>query len=185
MKQPRARLRELSFLLTAFLLAGLMLDPASSALGKKPKAKTEAGNDVTSQVYRLLDDSYGGKLTGFCLLGDTYKDAKDPSRTLQRILQVDYDKSRFYGRFRIVVHAVVEPTEAQLKTYTVKQLYDFGSDSEKFEKIDPGPFGGTGDTYFRVTEDGPLAIVPATDDVKSEYDTLMTQYILPALEKKQ
>ena len=136
-------------------------------------------------IYQLLDDSYGGKLTNFYLLAGVYADPQDPASQLQRVLRVDYDKGRYFGRFRIYVRSVGKLTPAQLKTYDTEQIYQFGeSDEAEFEKIDPGPLGGTGDLYLKATSNGPLAPAPITDQVRQEYDTLITKHILPALKKK-
>ncbi len=141
-------------------------------------------NDPTYQLYHLLDSTYGGKLTNFYLVADTYTDPKTPNQKFQHVLSVEYDKNLFFGRFKIQVRSVAQLTPDQLKTYTTKQIYDFGSDSEKFEKINPGPFGQEGDAYFRVVDDEPMTTAPITDDVRKEYETFLTAYILPALQKK-
>jgi hypothetical protein len=151
------------------------------------KKKTLSGNpdDPTYKVYQILDDSYGGKLTDYYLLADLYADPKDPSNQLQHVIQVDYDKNRFFGRFQISVRSVGKLTQDQLTTYNVKQIYDFGdSDEAKFEKINPGPLGETGDLYLKAPANGPLAPAPVTDQASEEYDMLITKYILPALQKK-
>ena len=76
-------------------------------------------------------------------------------------------------------------TPGQLRDYTPKQVYDFAEeDTEKFTKTDPGPFGKTGDLYFQATENGPLATAPITDDARKEYETFVSQWLMPALEKK-
>jgi hypothetical protein len=72
-----------------------------------------------------------------------------------------------------------------LKEYTPEQIFGFGSDVEKFEKIDPGPLGETGDVCFRAIANAPLTPAPITDDVRGEYEFFLTQYILPALEKSK
>lgn len=156
-----------------------------SAWAKKKKAQSVGSDDPTYQVYQLLDNSYGGKLTDFCVLADLYADPKDPSGQLQHVICVDYDKSRFFGRFQISVRSVGKLTQDQLTTYNVKQIYDFGdSDEAKFEKINPGPLGETGDLYLKASAAGPLAPVPVTDQAREEYDMLITKYLLPALQKK-
>lgn len=169
-------------------LAGLALFVAgcfTTAAFAKKKDRQVDPNDPTYQVYQALDNSYGGKLTDFYIIADTFADPKNPEQKFQHVLSVEYDKNLFFGRFKIQVRSVGELTPDQLKTYTTKQIYDFGSDSEKFEKINPGPFGGEGDTYFKASGDEPLATAPITDDVRKEYETFLTQYILPALQKKQ
>jgi hypothetical protein len=162
----------------------VLVSAAPSAWAKK-KHKAVSPDDPTYMVYQVLNDSYGGKLTDFYLLAGLNADPQKPGNQLQRVIRVDYDKKSFFGRFRIDVRDVGKLTPAQLKTYNVKQIYDFGvSDVAQFEKIDPGPLGGTGDLYLKATSDGPLAPAPITDEARQEYDTLITKYILPALKKK-
>lgn len=156
-----------------------------SVWAKKKKTRSSNPDDPTYKVYQILDDSYGGKLTDYYLLADLYADPQDPSNQLQHVIQVDYDKSRFFGRFRIYVRSVGKLTPDQLTTYNVKQIYDFGeADESEFEKINPGPLGETGDLYLKATANGPLAPAPVTDQASDEYDMLMTKYLLPALQKK-
>jgi hypothetical protein len=170
--------------LTLLLVVGLSGNWGSDLLAKE-KAPVVNANDPTYRIFQLLDSTRGGKLKDFYLLGDIYQDPKDPGRQLQRVLRIEYDKSRYFGRFRIYVRSVGKLTPEQLKTYTIEQIYDFGgSDAEKFEKIEAGPFGMTGDLYLRAEGDRPLASAPTTDEVRSEYNMLVAQYILPALEKK-
>ena len=156
-----------------------------SVWAKKKKSQSVNPNDPTYRVYQVLDDSYGGKLTDYYLLADLYADPKNPSNQLQHVIRVEYDKSQFFGRFQIYVRSVGKLSQDQLKTYNVKQIYDFGeSDEAKFEKINPGPLGETGDLYLTATANGPLAAAPVTDQARQEYDMLITKYLLPALEKK-
>jgi hypothetical protein len=177
-------LRKKKSLVVSLAGIGLLAVVTSSAWGKK-KHESIDPNDPTYRVYQVLDDSYGGKLTDYYLLADLYADPQNPSTQLRRVIRVDYDKSRFFGRFRIYVRVVGKMTPAQLKTYSPNQIYDFGeSDTEEFEKIDPGPLGGTGDLYLKATSNGPLAPAPVTDQARQEYDMLITKYILPALNKK-
>jgi hypothetical protein len=156
-----------------------------SAVGVLAYAKDKRGSvspdDPTYRLFQLLDNSYGGKLTDFCLLADTYADPSQPGQMLQHVLQVDYDNNRFYGRFRIYVRGVSQVTPAQLKEYTPQQISGFGSDVEKFEKIDPGPFGETGDVYFSAAGSGTLSPAQITDQAKREYEFFLTRYVLPAL----
>lgn len=140
-------------------------------------------NDPTYRLFSLLDRSYGGKLTDFYLLADVYADSSQPGRILQHVLLVNYDKDLFFGRLTIRVRGVSQPTPGQLSEYTPAQIYGFGSDVEKFEKIDPGPFGESGDVYFRAAGDRALAAAPITGAAKSEYESLLHRYILPALER--
>lgn len=157
--------------------------PSAWARRKKPTVDT---NDPTYKLYQLLNNSYGGKLSNYYLLANVYAEPQNPKEQFQRVLRIDYDKDRYFGRFRIYVRVVGKLSQAQLQTYNVKQIYKFGeSDSEEFEKIDPGPFGGTGDLYLKAASNGPLAPATITDQVQKEYDTLVTKYILPALEKNK
>jgi hypothetical protein len=168
------------FLGTICLLAAAT--PSGWAKRKEPAVNPD---DPTYMLYQLLDDSYGGKLSDYYLLANVYADPQDPSNELQRVVRVDYDKARYFGRFRIYVRSVGKLTPDQLNTYNAKQIYQFGeSDEAEFEKIDPGPLGQTGDLYLKATSNGPLAPASITDQVRQEYDTLITKYILPALKKK-
>jgi hypothetical protein len=158
---------------------------ASAALtDAKEKKDPVSPNDPTYQLFRLLDDSYGGKLTNFCLVADTYADPSKAGVMLQHVLRVEYDKNRFFGRLRIYVRGVSQLTSGQTKEYTPDQIYGFGSDVEKFEKVNSGPFGQTGDVYFRATADLPLTPVPITDEARKEYEFLLTHFVHPALERK-
>jgi len=151
----------------------------------KEKPPTISPDDLTLRLFQLLDTSYGGKLPEFYLIGDVYKDPKIPDKELQHVFKVEYDKDRAFGRLKIYVRSLDKLTPGQLRDYTPKQIYDFGDqDVEKFTKTDPGPFGKTGDLYFQPTENGPLATAPITDDARKEYETFISQWVLPALEKK-
>jgi hypothetical protein len=176
------RKKEYSVVIVAAI--SLLAVAVPSAWAKK-KRESVSPDDPTYKIYQLLNKSYGGKLTDYYLLADLYADPQNASNQLQRVIRVDYDKGRFFGRFRIYVRSVGKLTPAQLKTYNTKQIYDFGeSDEAEFEKIDPGPLGGTGDLFMKATSDGPLAPATITDEARQEYDTLITRYLLPALKKK-
>lgn len=165
----------------AVVCAGLMGISSASA---KRNTVTVSPDDPTYQLYQLLDNSYGGKLTDFYLLADIYNDPQKPEAQLQHVLCVDYDKGRFFGRLRIFVRSVGKLTPEQLKTYNTKQIYDFGEqDEEEFAKIDPGPLGQKGDLFLRATSLGSLAPAPVTDEVSKQYDLFLTKYVLPALKK--
>ncbi len=151
----------------------------------KEKTPAVSPNDLTLRLYQLLDGSYGGKLSDFYVLGDVYKDPKTPDKELQHIFKAEYDKARGFGKFGLYVRSVDKLTPGQLKDYTLQKIYEFGNeDVEKFSKTDPGPFGKTGDLYLQATPDGPLATAPITDEVRKEYEAYITQWLLPALEKK-
>ena len=140
-------------------------------------------NNPTQRLFDFLDNSKAGKLADFYVIADSYTDPAHPGQQLQRVLKVEYDKSLFFGKFRVYVSAVAALTPSQLKTYTPEQIFNFGSVVEKFEKINPGPFGQEGDLYLRAHGDLPLAAAPVTDDVRQEYDRLVARYILPGLEQ--
>jgi hypothetical protein len=152
----------------------------------KEKAPPISPDDPTLRLYQLLDAQYGGKLDDLCIIADVFKDPKKSEHEEQHILKVDYDKNRGFGRLRIYVRTIDKLTPEQLKTYTPKQIYDYAeADSEKFTKTDPGSFGRTGDVYFRpVSEGGPLATAPLTDETRSAYERFLTDFVLPALQKK-
>jgi hypothetical protein len=116
-------------------------------------------------VFQLLDDSYGGKLTDLYLFADSYADPGQPGQTLQLVPRVDYDKDRFSGRFRIYVRRVSQMTPEQLKAHTPEQAYGFGSDVEKFEKINPRPFGEAGDFYPRAATIPPSWVAAQSSQV--------------------
>lgn len=151
-----------------------------------PKQKKEQNaNDPSGQLFNYLDSNLNGKLQDFYLLADAFPDPKNPGKDVQHVLKVDYDRNRFFGRFRIYVRTVGKPDAVQLKAYTTKQIYDFGeADSEVFEKINPGPFGVTGDLYLLAEGDNPPVSSPITAGVRKEYSSFVSQYIMPALQKK-
>ena len=151
----------------------------------KEKIPTVSPDDLTLRLFQLLDSSYGGKLSEFYLVGDVYKDPKNPDHELQHIFKAEYSKDSIFGKFRLYVRSVDELTPGQLKDYTPKQIYEFGdADVERFTKTDPGTFGKAGDIYFQATADGALATAPITDEARKEYETYVEQWLLPALEKK-
>jgi hypothetical protein len=151
----------------------------------KEKTPAVSPDDLTLRLFQLLDTSYGGKLSDFYLIGDVYKDPKIPDKELQHVFKAEYEKDRAFGKFRLYVRSLDRLTPGQLKDYTPKQIYEFGElDVEKFTKTDPGPFGKTGDIYLLATPDGPLATAPVTDEVRKEYETYISLWLLPALAKK-
>ncbi|MGA3324051.1 MAG: hypothetical protein ABSF45_06225 [Terriglobia bacterium] len=155
-------------------------------LGAKEKPAQIGPNDPTVRLYTLLDSKYNGKLDDFCVLADVFNDPKNPGQAQQHVLRVDYGKDRAFGKLNIHVRTVAQLTPEQLKTYSPKQIYDFAeTDSAKFTKTDPGPLGRPGDVYFEPAADGgALGEVSATPEVQAQYERFVTQYILPALEKK-
>ena len=157
---------------------------ASVALAHAKQKENFAGsNDPTVRLFQVLDDSYGGKLTDFCVIADTYANPAQSGQALQHVLEVNYDKSRFYGRLTISVRGVSRLTPGQLREYTPEQIYGFGSDVAQFEKIRSGPFGETGDLYFQPIAQGALTPAAVTGAARQQYDRFLAQYILPALEK--
>lgn len=172
----------------AVLTTWLTLDlPGSrpSCLYAKKKAEVVNPDDPTLRLFGLLDTAYAGKLDDFYILGDVYADPKNPGQQLQRVIRVEYDKGRAFGKLRVYLRSVGKLQPEQLKTYTPKMVYEFGvEDSEKFVKTEPGPLGGTGDLYLRSSEDHPLATTPVTDDARKAYQHLITDELLPALQKK-
>lgn len=155
-------------------------------LGAKERASQISSDDPTVRLYNLLDSKYNGKLDDFFLLADVVNDPKNPGQAQQHVLRVEYSKDRAFGKLNIHVRTVAQLTPEQLKTYSPKQIYDFGeADSAKFIKTDPGPFGKPGDVYFEPASDGgAMGSVPATPEVQAQYERIVTQYLMPALEKK-
>jgi len=170
--------------LLAALLSGL--GSAVRLTAKDKAAPPVAADDPTLRLFDLLNSKYNGKLDDFYLLADTFNDPAKPDQAEQHVLRVEYDKSKAFGRLKFYVRTVDQLTPEQLKAYTPKDIYGFAeSDSEKFTKTDPGSFGRTGDVYFQPTSPGgPLGTSPVTDEVQARYDRYVTQYILPALQKK-
>jgi len=178
-----------AFLLTTAVLVVLLaiglFGHRVAHLNAKEKVPPVSPDDVTLRLYQLLDNSYGGKLADFCLIADVFKDPKAPDQERQHILRVDYDKARVFGKLQLHVRTVDKITAEQLKAYTPKQMYDYAEvDTEKFTKTEPGLFGRQGDVYLRATEGGPLATAPVTDETRTQYESFLAQYVLPALGKK-
>lgn len=179
-------MRRIRFPFLAMAAGMLALVAGQPALvGAREKEQPIPTNDPTYKLFSLLDGSFAGKLTDFYLLADVYKDGDHQGEELQHVLRVEYDKNLFFGKFKIYVRSISKPTDEQLKAYTTKQLYDFGSDSEKFEKIGPGPLGQKGDLYLRAVNDMPFASTPITPEVQATYQKILTQYVIPAVEKSK
>jgi hypothetical protein len=170
------------------LAAGVVVALMAGSVGAPAQRKHGPAvnpNDPTLKLYQWLDQNHGGRLTDFYLLGDTYEDPANPGEKLQRVLRVEYDKNRAFGKLNVYVRSVGKITEEHMRTYTPKDFYEFGlMDLEKFIKTDPGPLGQRGDLYLKATEDRPLATSPITDEVRKHYEALIVQNVLPALEKK-
>ncbi len=159
---------------------------AGGRLSGKEKTPPISPDDPTLRLYNLLDAKFNGKLNEFILLADVFNDPKNPGQPQQHVLDVEYSKDRAFGKLMIHVRTVAQLTPAQLKTYTPKQIYDFAeTDSGKFTKTDPGPFGRPGDVYVEPTADGgAMGTVPVTPEIQAQYETFVTRYVQPALEKK-
>lgn len=155
-------------------------------LSAKEKTPQISPDDPTLRLYSLLDSKFNGKLDGFVVLADVVNDPKISPQPQQRVLSVDYNKDHAFGKLNIRVRSVGQLTPDQMKTYTPKQIFDFGeTDAEKFTKTDPGPFGRPGDVFFEPAADGgAMGSVNATPEVQAEYERFLTQYLIPALEKK-
>lgn len=155
-----------------------------NALPRRHKEKGGVpANDVTSHLYQIADQSLQGKFS-FYLLAGTYPDPAKAGAQLQRVLRVVYDKDLYFGRFAIHIRTVSKLTPDQLIAYTPEEIFNYGNaDTEEFEKINPGRFGRTGDLYLASSNGGPLATAPITPDVQSEYEKLVTDYVLPEVEK--
>jgi hypothetical protein len=171
-------------MLAMLLVAGLSGNGAQALLAKEKVAPVDT-NDSTYRLYQLLDTTRSGKLTDFYLIADVYKDPASPNEELQHILRADYDKNRGFARLSLYVRGVGKIGPEQMRVYTPKEFYEFGlADQEKFMKTDPGPFGGSGDTYLHSDGERPVATAPITDDVRRAYELFVTQHLLPALQKK-
>jgi len=155
-------------------------------LGAKEKSTQISANDPTVRLYNLLDSKYNGKLDDIFLLSDVVNDPKNPGQSQQHVLRLDYSKDRAFGKLSIHVRTVGQLTPEQLKAYSPKQIYDFAeTDSAKFTKTDPGPFGKPGDVYFEPSSDGgAMGTVPVTPEVQAQYERFVSQYLLPMLEKR-
>lgn len=171
-------------ILAVWLVVGLASSEPNILLAREKQSAVDP-NDVTLRLYQLLDDSHDGKLADFYVLADTFKDKDSKGEELQHVLRVDYDKNRSFGRLNLHVRSLAQLTPEQLKTYSPKQIYDFGAeDTEKFVKSDPGQLGRTGDVYLRATADRPPSTSPVTEEARKEYEFYLSQYVLPALLKK-
>jgi hypothetical protein len=178
--------------LTAVTILAILLGCATPSIHAVPRKKKKAKNgpvspnDPTARLFDAINASLGGKLNDFYVLADVYSDPSNPSQQYRRVLQVDYNKDLYFGRFVIHARSVGKMTAAQLAIYSPKQIYEFGGrDGQVFDKINPGPFGSeTGDLYLAPPPNGgPLRTVPIDDSVTQEYEMLVSQYILPAVQK--
>lgn len=139
-------------------------------------------NDVTARLFQLLDSANGGQLDDVFILADIYTNSSGAE--YRHVLRLDYDKSRAFGRLKLYVRSVAKMTPEQLATYTPQQIYDFGeADEEKFVKTDPGTFGQKGDLYLHAMTDGPLHTEEITSQARQQYESFISQYVLPAVQK--
>ena len=142
-------------------------------------------NDPTLRLFQVADSTRGGKLDNFYVVADVYKDPASPGEESQHVLKVEYDKARLFGKLQIVVRSVGKIHPDQMKAYTPKEFFEFGlADQAKFMKSEAGPFGEPGDIYLVAKANRPLHSVPITDEVRKEYESLVTKYLIPAVEKK-
>lgn len=173
----RAVHRRAAWCVTLSVVAGATL----AAPPGRAREKFEP-DPATIQLFQILNSSFGGKIDHFCLLADMYTDAS--GQQYRRVLRVDYDKGRAFGRLNLYVRSVGKMTPDQLATYTPAQIYDFGeSDQAKFVKTDSLTFGAPGDLYLQAQDDGPLHSATITDEVRKRYSDLVTQFVIPALQK--
>jgi len=168
------------------VLTLLIFGGSAERVGAKEKTSPTNPNDPTFRLFSLLDSKYNGKVDDFCVLADLINDPKNPGQQLQRVIRIEYNKDKGFGKLSIHVRTVAPLSPDQLKAYTPKQTFDFAeSDAAKFTKTDAGSFGRPGDVYFEAgPEGGPLATATVTSEVQSQYELFVTQYLLPALEKK-
>ncbi len=170
--------------LMAVLLLG-SIPQGGGTLYAKHKGEQADPDDATSRLFQLLDSARDGKLADYYLLADLYKDQDKPDDEYRHVLRVNYDKGRGFGKLNVWVRSVGKMTPQQLETYTPKQIYDFAeTDQEKYVKTSAGQFGTPGDVYLHATENGPLVTGPVTDGVRKSYGLFVTEYLLPALQKK-
>lgn len=178
--------RTILVIICSAVLTLLVLGGSVERMGAKEKTSPSNPNDPTYRLFSLLDSKYNGKLDDFCMLADLINDPKNPGQELQRVIRIEYNKDKVFGKLSLHLRTVAQLTPEQLKAYSAKQTYDFAeTDTAKFTKSDAGSFGRTGDVYFEASSDGgPLAMATVTSEVQSQYELLVTQYLLPALEKK-
>ncbi len=163
--------------------AMIVISGAGTVFAKR-KTDAPALNTATSRLFQLIDSGYNGKLDDFYVLADTYKDPKNPDQEYRHVLRVSYDKARAFGKLAIYVRSVGKLDPQQLQTYTVKQIYEFGeTELEKFVKSSDADFGSAGDLYLKASDTGVLVSASVTDEARKEYDELISQYLIPAIEK--
>jgi len=178
--------KRIPVIMCSAVLTLLLLGGSVERMGAKEKTSPTNPNDPTFRLFSLLDSKYNGKLDDFCMLADLVNDPKNPGQQLQRVIRIEYNKDKGFGKLSLHLRTVAQLTPEQLKAYTAKQTYDFAeTDVAKFTKSDTGSFGRPGDVYFEASpEGGPLTTATVTSEVQTQYELLVTQYLLPALEKK-
>ena len=163
------------------VLAIVLVSPSVLRGGGRNRADE---NDPTGKLFQLLDSQHSGKLDDIYVLADLYTDSS--GEQYRHVLRVDYDKNRSFGRLAIYLRSVGKMTPEQLAAYTPEQIYGFGEvDLAKFVKTDPGTFGQRGDLYLQSSDDQPLHTAPVSDEARKNYETYVSQYIIPALQKSQ
>lgn len=175
------------FAVGALLACSLAAGPLSALASGKDDHKPAPvdPNDSTLRLFQAIDSLKGGKLVDFCVVGDVYKDPALPNEDSQHILKVEYDKAKMFGKLQFVVRSVGKLHPDQMKAYTTKELFEFGlSDQAKFIKTEAGAFGRPGDMYLQSMPDRPLSSAPITDEVRKKYEAFVTEWLLPAVEKK-
>ena len=172
----------LSIIAGVLILAPCLSTGPAGMLNAKEKNAIPA-DDPTTKLFQFLDTSYGGKVEDFYVIGEIFKASDHPDQDWQHILRVEYGKDKPFGKFTFYVRNISKPTPDQLKVYTPKALYDFGSDAEKFVKTAAGSFGQPGDVYLRADGDSPLATSPISPEIQAAYQKYLTATIMPALEK--
>ena len=184
-KEPKAKLPGVIALLAFCLVTSLSLCLSAKEKEKAPPAPAVDPNDPTLRLFQTIDANYAGKLSDFYVVADVYKDPQTPNEEYQHVVKAGYDKARVFGKLQLYVRSIGKIHPDQMKTYTAKDFYEFGlTDLEKYMKSEPGPFGQPGDVYLKAPPDRPLASVPVTDEIRQKYELLVTQHLLPALEKK-
>ena len=157
----------LAVIVAAVFDIGRLLRSASCQKTKPRRADPERSH---VPLFQMLDDSHGGKLIGFYILGDTFTGQRlqqPADADIQHVLMVEYDKRTALRQIDDTRPQLSKLAPEQLKTYTLKQIYDFGvDDSEKFSKTEPGQLGRSGDLYVAMTGDGRVASAPVTDEVR-------------------
>lgn len=183
--QHRARRPVARGLLAVGLAACLSVGVSAKEKDKTPTPPPVDPNDTTLRLFQAIDNTHGGKLTDFYVVADVYRDPQTPEEEYQHILKADYDKSRYFGKLQLLIRSVAKIHPDQMKTYTPKDFYEFGlTDLEKFMKSEPGTFGQPGDLYLKADAEHPLTSTPVTDQVRKQYELLVSQHLIPAMQKK-